>query len=104
MKQINNENSVQEHHEKLERTHHSSHRLGKITIFLIFGLFGLWSIFADIETTITAQGKVITQSYNKIVMHPRGGIVKKIYIKEGDSVKKDQPLLENRQYRRRVHN
>ncbi len=94
MNQINNKNSAQEHHAELEKTHHSSHRLGTITIALIFGLFGLWSVFAKIETTITAQGKVITQSYNKIVMHPRGGIVKNIFIKEGDLVKKDQPLLE----------
>jgi len=94
MKQIDNKPDVNEHHEALNKTHHSSHRLGIITIALIFGLFGLWSVFANIETTITANGKVITHSYNKIVMHPRGGIVQKIYVKEGELVKKDQPLLE----------
>ena len=94
MNQTNNENSVEEHHDELEKAHHASHRLGIITVALIFGLFGLWSVFAQIETTITAQGKVITQTYNKIVMHPRGGIVKKIFVQEGDLVKKDQPLLE----------
>ena len=78
----NDEQKIEEHHEALEKVHHSSHRLGLITILLIFGLFGIWSVFAKISTTITAQGKVITQSYNKTVMHPRGGIVKKIYIKE----------------------
>jgi len=90
----NDKSKIEEHHEALDKVHHSSHRLGLITILLIFGLFGIWSVFAKISTTITAQGKVITQSYNKIVMHPRGGIVKKIYIKEGDSVKIMQPLLE----------
>jgi len=94
MNQNNNENSIQEHHDELERTHHSTHRVGIITIVLIFGLFGLWSVLADIETTITANGKIITQTYNKIVMHSRGGIVKNIFVKEGDLVKKDQPLLE----------
>ncbi|MEA3456118.1 MAG: HlyD family type I secretion periplasmic adaptor subunit [Campylobacterota bacterium] len=93
MNQANNKNSIQKHHDELEKTHHSSHLLGRITILLIFGIFGLWSIFAKIETTITANGKVITQSYNKIVMHPSGGIVKKVFIQEGDLVKKDQPLL-----------
>lgn len=94
MNQSNSKNSVQNHHDELDKTHHSSKRLGTITILLIFGLFGLWSIFADIATTITAQGKVITQSYNKVVMHPKGGIVKTIFVEEGDLVKENQPLLE----------
>ena len=94
MNQTDNKLDAAEHHAALDKAHHSSHRLGMITIMLIFGLFGLWSVFANIETTITASGKVITHSYNKIVMHPRGGIVKHIFIKEGAFVKKDQPLLE----------
>ena len=94
MNQIKNVNNVGEMHDELEKTHHSSRKLGIITIVLIFGLFGMWSIFAEIETTITAEGKVITQTYNKTVMHPQGGIVKNIFIKEGDFVKQDQALLE----------
>jgi len=89
----NNNQQIEEHHAALDKVHHSSHRLGLITIILIFGLFGIWSVVAKISTTITAQGKVITQSYNKTVMHPRGGIVRAIYVKEGDTVKKDDPLL-----------
>ena len=87
-------NEIIDHHEELEKTHHSSRKLGKITILLIFGLFGLWSVFAKIETTITAQGKVITNTYNKTVMHPKGGIIQNVYVKEGDRVEKNQPLLE----------
>jgi epimerase transport system membrane fusion protein len=89
----NNNTDIGDHHEELEKTHHSSRKLGSITILLIFGLFGIWSVFAKIDTTITAQGKVITNSYNKIVMHPRGGIIEKVYVKEGDVVKKGQKLL-----------
>jgi len=94
MNQMDNKNSVAKHHDELEKGHHSSHRLGIVTISLIFGLFGLWSVFADIETTITANGKIITHTFNKSVMHPQGGIVKNIFIEEGALVKKDQPLLE----------
>ncbi len=82
------------HHEALEKTHHSSQKLGTITILLLFGLFGIWSIFADIAMTVTAGGKVITTSYNKIVTHPKGGIIREFYVVEGDTVKKDQKLLE----------
>ncbi len=85
---------VQQHHETLEKTHHSSRKMGAITILLIFGLFGIWSVFADIATTITANGKVITETYNKIVTHPKGGIVKHVFVKEGDVVKQGDKLLE----------
>lgn len=88
-----NNDSIEEHHKTLDKGLFSSHRTGIITIFLIFGLFGAWSVLAKISTTITAQGKVITQSYNKTVMHPRGGMVKKIYVHEGERVKFEQPLL-----------
>jgi epimerase transport system membrane fusion protein len=84
---------IDEHHERLERTHISSKKLGFVTIMFIFGFFGLWSIFAKVEMTITANGKVITDTYNKSIMHPRGGIVEDMFVKEGDYVKKDQPLL-----------
>ncbi len=94
MSTTENKTDIQEHHETLEKTHHSSRKMGALTIFLIFGLFGVWSIFADIATTITANGKVITETYNKIVIHPRGGIVKNVFVNEGDVVKKGDRLLE----------
>lgn len=89
---------IKEHHETLEKTKNFSNKQGMVTILLIFGLFGLWSIFAPIETTITASGKMITHSYNKSVKHTSGGIVQKIFVEEGDLVKKDQPLLQIESY------
>ncbi len=98
MNQIQNEQNVstdaEKHRQHLKKIHNSSHRMGIITIFLLFGIFGFWSVFAKLETTITANGKVISQSYNKIVMHPNGGIVKNIFVREGDYANKDQSLLE----------
>ena len=58
-----------------------------------FGLFGLWATFAKVDTTVLGQGKVISKGYKKTVKHPTGGIVTKIYVKDGDVVKKDDPLL-----------
>ncbi len=89
---------IKEHLESLEKTKDFSNKQGMVTILLIFGLFGLWSIFAPIETTITASGKMITHSYNKSVKHTSGGIVQKIFVEEGDLVKKDQPLLQIESY------
>ncbi|BAF71300.1 HlyD family type I secretion periplasmic adaptor subunit [Sulfurovum sp. NBC37-1] len=94
MKTLKTNTDVENHHELLEKTHRSARKAGIITILLIFGLFGIWSVFADIATTITANGKVITDTYNKIITHPKGGIVKKIFVHEGDVVKKGDKLLE----------
>jgi epimerase transport system membrane fusion protein len=94
MHKIENKTAAQSHHEALEKTHLSSRKLGAVTILLIFGLFGIWSIFANIATTITANGKVITETYNKTVTHPRGGIIKHVFVKDGDVVKKGDRLLE----------
>ena len=88
------ESKHEEYHNELEKAKHSSQKAGTITIVLIFGLFGLWSVFAQIQMTITANGKVITHSYNKVVMHPRGGIIKSVFVKEGEFVNNNQKLLE----------
>ncbi len=69
------------------------HMLGLITIGLIFGLFGLWAVLVEVDTTVLAGGKVISKGYTKNVVHPRGGLIEKIYVKEGDIVKKGAPLI-----------
>jgi len=70
------------------------HTLGLLTIGLIFGLFGLWAVFVQIDTTVQAGGKIISKGYTKQVVHPRGGLVKKILVKEGDYVEEGEPLIE----------
>ena len=85
--------TIEEHHQMLEATKELSHKQGFITIFLIFGIFIVWSIFAQIETTITASGKTITQADIKSVKNTVGGVVRDIFVKEGDEVKKGQSLL-----------
>ena len=75
------------------------HRIGLTTILIIFGIFGLWATFVKIDTTVPANGKVIAQGYKKMIQHPTGGRISKLYVKEGDKVKKEDPILqlENRE-------
>nr|MBL0721868.1 hypothetical protein [Sulfurovaceae bacterium] len=80
--------TIDEHHKMLEATKDLSHRQGFITIFLIFGIFILWSIFAQIETTVTASGKIISEAHTTSVKQTTGGVVKDIFVKEGDEVVK----------------
>ncbi|BCD60708.1 MULTISPECIES: HlyD family type I secretion periplasmic adaptor subunit [unclassified Nitratiruptor] len=75
-------------------THKHVSLFGLIIIFLIFGLFGLWAALAKIDLSVNAPGEVIVQSYKKTVMHPKGGIVSKIEVHEGDAVQKNQTLIQ----------
>lgn len=70
-----------------------AHGILIMTILLIVvGI--LWAYFGRIEEITVGEGKVITSSQIKNIQSLDGGIIKKIMIKEGDMVKKDQPLIE----------
>lgn len=62
------------------------------TLFVL--VFGLWASFSRLDIMSVASGEVIPFGNIKRVQHLEGGIVKKILVKEGDIVKKDQPLVE----------
>jgi epimerase transport system membrane fusion protein len=68
-------------------------RLGMFVTVVMLGGFILWAAFAPLKSAIVSPGKVVVESRNKVVQHLDGGIVAKIYVKEGDLVKKGQLLL-----------
>jgi epimerase transport system membrane fusion protein len=69
-------------------------RLGLSVLGLFVGIFVVWGAFAPLKGTVQASGKVSVASYNRIVQHLEGGIVKSILVKDGDSVKVGQELIE----------
>ena len=69
-------------------------RLGYLLIFFVFGLLGAWSYFAPLGSAVIAQGSIAVEGYRKTVQHLEGGIVKALYARDGDNVKKDQVLAE----------
>lgn len=84
-------------------------RFGMITLVIFFGVFGMWALFAPIETAALAPGKIVASSNRKTIQHLEGGIIRKIYVKEGSVVKAGDPLikLEDTQARTRydlLHN
>ncbi|WP_175937840.1 HlyD family type I secretion periplasmic adaptor subunit [Wolbachia endosymbiont of Madathamugadia hiepei] len=66
---------------------------GLIVILIFFGIGGIWSAIAPIDGAVHASGEVIVSSNRKIVQHLGGGIISKILVKEGQAVKKDEPLV-----------
>ncbi len=61
-------------------------------IMLIVTLFLTWAYFAKIDEVVRGSGKVIPSSQTKIIQHLEGGIIDKIYVKEGEKVKKGTPI------------
>ncbi len=68
-------------------------RMGLFVTLGLLGGFALWATLAPLKSAIVGPGKVVVESRNKVVQHLDGGIVSDIYVREGDLVKKGQPLL-----------
>lgn len=68
-------------------------KFGLATIIVVFVLFGGWMAFAPLSSSIVSVGNVSADSEKKVVQHFLGGTIDKIYVKEGDVVKKDQVLI-----------
>lgn len=61
-------------------------------IVMIVTLFIVWASFSEIDELVHGEGKVIPYSQKKILQHLEGGIVEKIYVHEGERVKKGDPI------------
>lgn len=66
---------------------------GLIIIGIFFGAGGLWAAVAEITGAVISQGEVRIDTERKTVQHLEGGIVREILVRNGDKVKKGQPLI-----------
>lgn len=62
-----------------------------IVAFTTFGL--IWSMVAKIEQVVPAQGQLKPKGKVQEVQAPVNGVVKQVYVHDGDRVKKDQLLV-----------
>ena len=60
--------------------------------FLVFFLI-LWGTISEVDTTITASGKITTVVPNVEVQSNFDSVVKEIYVKKGQNVNQGEPLL-----------
>jgi len=67
--------------------------LGLLTILAIFGGGGAWAALTRISGAIIASGSISVESKIKTIQHLEGGIVAKIYVRNGDRVKPGDPLV-----------
>jgi adhesin transport system membrane fusion protein len=65
--------------------------LGAIAIFFVLAI--AWAAFFEIEEVARGEGRVITQSQVQVITNLEGGIIAEILVREGDAVKKGDPLV-----------
>jgi protease secretion system membrane fusion protein len=68
-------------------------RIGLWTLGVGLGGFLLWAAFAPLDEGVPSQGLVALDTKRKVVQHLTGGIVRQVFVHEGEAVKDGQPLL-----------
>jgi adhesin transport system membrane fusion protein len=71
----------------------------KLRIILWFWLitilfFLIWASFTKIDEIVRGEGKIIPSGKNQIIQNLEGGIIKNILVREGDSVKAGETLIQ----------
>jgi hemolysin D len=69
-----------------------SRKVLKIVCVLFFVLL-VWAVFAKLDIVAVAQGRLVPQTYVKIVQPAEAGIVREILVKEGSRVEAGQVLI-----------
>jgi epimerase transport system membrane fusion protein len=68
-------------------------RIGITIVLVTFGIFGTWAALAPLGNAVYGTGLVTVQTYRKTVQHLEGGIVKELLARDGDTVRKGDPLI-----------
>ena len=61
-------------------------------LLLLMGVMLLWMHFGQLDVVAVAQGKLVPNSFLKIVQPAEAGIVREILVKEGEAVAEGQVL------------
>src|SRR5688572_19251355 len=64
-----------------------------VAIALFFVSFAAWAVYFEIEEVARGEGRVITPSQTQVITNLEGGIIAEILVREGDVVKKGDPLM-----------
>jgi hemolysin D len=64
-----------------------------ITVAALFGILMLWAVFGRLDIIASSAGRLVPQTYLKIVQPADAGIVQEILVKEGQTVAAGQVLM-----------
>lgn len=63
------------------------------TLLILVGVLLVWALIGRVDIVASAQGKLVPQTYVKIVQPADSGVVREILVRDGDRVKTGQVLL-----------
>jgi hemolysin D len=63
------------------------------TVGSLFAVLAIWTVFAKVDIVAVAEGRLVPQSFVKIVQPAEAGIVSQILVKDGDAVAAGQVLM-----------
>src|SRR3989304_3843113 len=69
-------------------------RAATAVIVLLLGSMGVWAVETEIFGAVIAHGSVVVTSNVKKVQHPAGGVIKEIFVHDGDSVRPGDLLIQ----------
>lgn len=81
--------------------HPGSRVLLWLSVFAVVAFIG-WSHWAELDKITRAQGQVIVSTRNQVIQAPDGGVLEAMLVREGDTVKRGQPLFRFEQTRVRA--
>lgn len=64
------------------------------TIMWLFGLALLWALIGKIDIVAIAQGKIVPNDRSKVIQPLESGVVKAIHVRDGQRVRRGEPLIE----------
>lgn len=62
-------------------------------IMLFTAVFIIWASLSEVDESVRGEGRVVPSGQTKIIQHLEGGIIKDIFVKDGDLVEKGAPLF-----------
>lgn len=81
----------------IEIMEHPASPVGRALIWVLCGFFAIavvWSIVGRVDVVAVAQGKVVPQGRTKVVQPLEIGVIRTLYVKDGDHVAAGQPLID----------
>lgn len=71
----------------------SSVSYGKTVILSMCCFFIIWGFLAPLKSATMIEGQLVHESKKRVLQHHTGGIIKRIYIKDGDIVEQGELLI-----------
>ena len=65
-----------------------------LSVLTLLVIIFLWASITELDNVVRGSGKTVSEAQNQLVQSSEPGVIRKRYVKEGDVVKKGDPLFD----------